>query len=113
MESSFGEEAHGARRKHTACKLSGDMRKHERAAHDPQNVQSLGEIEVLLGLPEGFRVSDVGDGAARECGDILTGQNGGTSFLVRAIMMGAGTPVKGIGETLERLKKALEGRIQV
>jgi hypothetical protein len=77
-------------------------------------VHHLGEIEVLLGLPAGFRVSEVGHGEGEEeCSEILAGRNGGTAFLVRAIMMGAGTPVKDIGEILERLKKALEGRIQV
>lgn len=74
----------------------------------------LGEIEVLLGLPAGFRVSEQehGDNEGDFC-EIMADRKGGHALLVQAIMMGSGTPVKEIGETLERLKKALEGRIQV
>lgn len=75
-------------------------------------VHHLGEIEALMGLPAGLRVSDV-DEESREEGGILGGRNGGTSPLVRTILMGAGAPFRGIGETLEQLKKALEGRIKI
>lgn len=75
-------------------------------------VHHLGEIEALLGLPAGFRVSDVGQGNRERVG-ILGGRNGDTSLLVRTVMMGAGTSVRGIGETLEQLKTAFEGSIRI
>lgn len=75
-------------------------------------VHHLGEIETLLGLPAGLRVSDVGEGS-REHGGLLGERDGVTSLLVQTIMMGAGAPVRGIGETLEQLRKALEGRIKI
>lgn len=75
-------------------------------------VHHLGEIETLLGLPAGLRVSDVDEGS-REHGGLLDERNGVTPLLVQTIMMGAGAPVRGIGETLEQLKKALEGRIKI
>lgn len=72
----------------------------------------LGEIEALLGLPAGFRVSNIEDGG-REHSGILGGPGGATTFFVRAIMMSAGMPMKEIREILEHLRKALEGRISV
>lgn len=75
-------------------------------------VHHLGEIEALLGLPAGLRVNDV-DKESEEQGGILGGRDGVTSLHLRTIMMGAGAPVRGIGETLEQLKKALEGRIKI
>lgn len=76
-------------------------------------VHHLGEVEALLGLPDGFCVSekgqDRGDGG---CTSILH-QVTESSMLVRTIMLEADETVKGIRRALAELVEELRGSIQV
>lgn len=68
----------------------------------------LGEVEALLGLPDGFCVSDRGD---ENKGGILQRSAGGT--LVQTVMIEASEIVKGIRKILADLVRKLRGSIQI
>ncbi|KAF2794841.1 hypothetical protein K505DRAFT_336579 [Melanomma pulvis-pyrius CBS 109.77] len=75
----------------------------------------LGEIEALLSLPSGFRVSAMERcaGSAGNSNGILGSGSGGTALLVRTILMEVEEPMKDIRTILAFLREELRGSIQI
>lgn len=78
-------------------------------------VHHLGEMEALLSLPLGFRVSAMERcaGSAGISNGILGSGSGGTALLVRTVLKEIEEPVKGIRTTLTILREELRGSIQI